>query len=68
MDDNSLPTDVTECHRLLVAAYRQAMQLEQRAVASEQQAAELSRVLDETAASHEELKATHEATWMSSMP
>ena len=48
MDDaNPLPTDLAECHQLLLAAFRQA--------------AELSRVLDETAASYEELQATHQA-------
>jgi len=70
MDDtNPLPTDLDECHRILMAAYKQSKQLEQqtaeaqsRAFASEQQVAELTRVLDETAASHEELKAAHDAT------
>jgi transposase len=46
-DDNTLPTDLAECHQLLLAAF--------------QQAAELSRVLDETAASYDELQATHQA-------
>ena len=46
-DDNALPTDLAECHRLLLAAF--------------QQAAELSRVLDETAASYDELQPTHQA-------
>ena len=45
-DDHSFPTDLAECHRLLLAAF--------------QQAAELSRVLDETAASYDELQATHQ--------
>ena len=69
MDDNSLPDDVKECHRLLLAAFKQSVQLEQqaaeaqrRAVDSEQQVAELSRVLDETAASYQELKQEHAAT------
>lgn len=49
MDDaNFLPNDLTECHRLLLAAF--------------QQASELERVLDETAASYEQLKETHQAT------
>ena len=39
-DDNALPNDLAECHRLLLAAF--------------QRAAELSRVLDETAASYDE--------------
>jgi len=70
MDDiNSLPNDPTECHALLLAAFKQAKQLQQRAAEaerraakSEQQIAELGRVLDETAASFEELKQTHAAT------
>jgi hypothetical protein len=37
-------------------------QCQQRLLASIKQAAELERVLDQTAASHEELKAAHEAT------
>ncbi len=48
MDDaHALPNDLAECQRLLLAAF--------------QRAAELSRVLDETAASYEELQATHQA-------
>jgi len=48
MDDaHALPNDLAECQRLLLAAF--------------QQAAELSRVLDETAVSYEELQATHQA-------
>ena len=48
MDDaHALPNDLAECQRLLLAAF--------------QQAAELSRVLDETAVSYEELPATHQA-------
>jgi transposase len=70
MDDtNFLPNDVTECHRLLMAAFQQAMQLEQRAVkaeqrvaASEQHVSELNRVLDETAASYQELQQQHAVT------
>ena len=46
-DDNALPTDLAECQQLLLAAF--------------QRADELSRVLDETAASYEELQATHQA-------
>ena len=57
-----LPTDLTECHRLLLAAHRQSVQLEQRAAASEQQAAELNRVLDATSTSYQELKQQHTAT------
>ena len=56
MDDtNSLPNDVTQCHQLLMAAYKQSVQLEQRV-------AELGRVLDETAASYESLQQEHAAT------
>ena len=70
MDDtNPLPSDLKECHRLLMAAYQQSKQLEQqtaeaqsRVSASEQQVAELARVLDETAASYEELRQEHAAT------
>ena len=70
MDDtNSLPNDLTQCHQLLLAAYKQSVQLEQQAAqaerrvaTSQQQAAELTRVLDETAASFEELKQEHAAT------
>src|SRR5438445_13037192 len=46
-DDHALPTDLAECQQLLLAAF--------------QRAAELSRVLNETAASYEELQATHQA-------
>ena len=59
---NSLPDDLAECHQLLLAAYRQSVQLEQKVTASQQQASELGRVLDETAASFEELNQTHAAT------
>ena len=63
MDDaNFLPSDLAECQQLLLAAYRQSVQLEQRAAEAEQQAAELNRVLDETAASYEELQQEHAAT------
>ncbi len=57
-----LPTDLAECHRLLLAAHRESVKLEQRAVASEQQAAEYNRVLDETSASYQELRQQHTAT------
>src|SRR3954471_16156817 len=46
-NDNALPNDLGECHRLLLAASRRAE--------------ELSRVLDKTAASYDELQATHQA-------
>jgi transposase len=49
MDDAfPLPNDLAECQRLLLAAFKQASQLE--------------RVLDATAASYEQLQATHQAT------
>ena len=75
MDDtNFLPHDVTECHRLLVAAFKQATQLEQKAAAAEQRAAqseqqvtELNRVLNETAASYQELQQEH-ATTLDELP
>src|SRR3954471_10959946 len=48
MDDaHALPDDLDECHHLLLAAFREASELE--------------RVLDETAASYELLQATHQA-------
>ena len=70
MDDTpSLPNDLAHCHRLLLAAFQQSLQLErqaaeaqQRVAASEQQVAELTRVLDETAASYQELQQEHAAT------
>jgi len=63
MDDaNSLPSDLAECHQLLLVALQHATQLERRAADSEQQTAELRRVLDETAASYEKLQETHQAT------
>jgi transposase len=49
MDDaHALPNDLAECHRLLLIAF--------------QQTSELERVLDETAASFEELRETHQVT------
>jgi transposase len=44
-DDNALPNDLAECQQLLLATF--------------QRAAELSRVLEETAASYGELQTTH---------
>ncbi len=75
-DANSLPNDVTGCHQLLLAAYKQSVELEQhaaqakrhatqaeqRVAQSEQQVAELGRVLDETAASYQQLQQEHAAT------
>lgn len=54
-----LPSDLSECHRLLLAAYKQTVQLERRATESEQRIAELDRVLDATSASYEELQHEH---------
>ena len=66
MDDHSLPNDVTECHQLLLAAFRQSVQFEQQAAdakrQAERQVAELNRVLDETAVSYESLQQEHAAT------
>jgi transposase len=71
-----LPSDVAECHRLLVAACKQAVQLEQQAAEakrqvaqaeqrvaqSEQRVVELGRVLDATSASFRELQQEHSLT------
>jgi transposase len=70
MDDaNGLPNDLTECHHLLLAAYKQAVHLEQqladsvrRVTESEQRIAELDRVLNATSASFEELQQEHAST------
>jgi transposase len=70
MDDaDFLPNDVTECHRLLLAAYKQAVHLERqladsdrRVAESEQRLAELDRVLNATSASFEELQQEHSST------
>jgi transposase len=70
MDDTpSLPNDLAHCQRLLRAAFQQAVQLErqageaqQRAADAEQRVAELTRVLDATAASYRELQQEHAAT------
>jgi transposase len=57
-----LPNDLAECQRLLLAAFQQAAQLERRVTESEQRAAEQNRVLEETAASYQELQQEHAAT------
>jgi len=57
-----LPNDLAECQRLLLAAFKQATQLERRVAESEQQVADLNRVLGETAASYQELQQEHAAT------
>ena len=67
---DALPNDAIECQRLLLAAFKEATQLERRVVESEQrleastkrvmeseqEVAELKRVLEETAVSFEELR------------
>ena len=70
MDDaNFLPDDLGQCQQLLLAAFKQSVQLErqtaeaeQRVAKSEQQVAELNRVLNETATSFAELKQEHATT------
>lgn len=76
MDEHSLPNDLAECQALLMAAFKQSVELErqveeaklavgqaeQLATKSEQNAAELKRVLDETAASYETLQQEHAVT------
>ena len=67
MDDaNFLPNDLAACQRLLLAAFKQSVELEHQvadakrhAAEAEQQATELSRVLDQTAASYQELQQEH---------
>jgi len=63
MDGNDfLPNDLRQCQQLLLAAFQQATQLERRVLESEQQVAELNRVLSETSASYESLQQEHAAT------
>jgi transposase len=69
MDDNSLPDDLEECQRLLLAAFEQSVRLqrqvddaEQTAGQARQQVAELQRVLDETANSYAKLQQDHAAS------
>jgi transposase len=59
---DSLPNNLAECQRLLLAAFQQATQFERRVVESEQQVAELNRVLSETSTSYERLQQEHAAT------
>lgn len=75
-DADFLPNDLGQCQRLLVAAFREATErerrladaerkaqaAERRAAESERQATDLGRVLDETAASFEQLRQEHAAT------
>jgi len=77
MDDaDFLPNDLGHCQRLLLAAFREATERERRladaerkakaaegrASESERQVTDLGRVLDETAASFEQLREEHAAT------
>jgi transposase len=63
MDDNNfLPDDLEQCQQLLLAAYKQSVQLESQAAKAGQRATELDRVLNETAASYQELQHEHAAT------
>jgi transposase len=70
MDDaDVLPHDLTECHRLLLAAYKQAVHMEQqladsdrRVAEAERRLAELDRILNATSASFEELQHEHAST------
>ena len=62
MDDaNFLPNDLEECQRLLLAAFSESKDLERRALDSERVATELGRILEDTAATHEELKQSYQA-------
>lgn len=70
MDDaHFLPDDLAACQRLLLAAFQQSVKLEhqvadakRQAAEATQQATELGRVLDETAASYQALQQAHAAT------
>jgi len=53
-DSNFLPDDLEQCQQLLLAAYKQSVQLESRV-------AEMGRVLDDTSASYQELQNEHAA-------
>lgn len=57
----SLPGNLTECHELLLAAFRQSRSLEKTIATTGQQVSELNRVLDATADSYEELQQKHAA-------
>ena len=58
-DSDFLPNDLGQCQRLLLAAFKQATELEQRVTESERQVTELNRVLGETASSYEALQQEH---------
>ena len=66
---HNIPDDLAECQRLLLAAFKQTVQLEQQAAVSqqriaqsEQRVAELDRVLDATSASFQKLREEHTST------
>jgi len=59
---HNIPDDLAECQRLLLAAFKQTVQLEQQAAASQQRVAELDRVLDATSDSYQELQQEHTST------
>ena len=60
MNDNDfLPNDLGQCQRLLLAAFKQATQMEQQVAESQRQVAELNHVLGEPAASYEALQHEH---------
>ncbi len=61
-DNNFLPDDLEQCQQLLLAAYKQSVQLEGQAAKAEQRVVEISRVLDETAASYQEIQNEHATT------
>jgi transposase len=62
MDDtHALPDDPAECHRLLLAAYRQARELQQQVAVSRREVETLHRVLDQTADSYARLQQEHAA-------
>jgi transposase len=53
---NPFPSDLTQCHQLLIAAHQQSVELERQAEEARQQVAELNRVLDETSDSYAQLQ------------
>jgi transposase len=59
---HNIPNDLAECQRLLLAAFKQTVQLEQQAAVSQQRVAELDRVLDATSDSFQKLREEHVTT------
>jgi transposase len=59
---HDIPDDLAECQRLLLAAYKQTVQLEQQAAVSRLRVAELDRVLDATSGSFQKLREEHVST------